>query len=53
MVELFSKGTGIGLYMSKVIIETNMDGGLSVFNNNKEAVFIVSFKNCCQKTGVG
>ena len=34
-----SKGTGLGLYISKLIIERNMVGELSVFNNNEGAVF--------------
>ena len=34
-----SKGTGLGLYISKLIIERNMGGELSVFNNNEGAVF--------------
>ena len=34
-----SKGTGLGLYISKLIIERNMGGELSVFNNNEGEVF--------------
>ncbi len=36
-----SKGTGLGLYMSKMIIEKNMNGELSVENTNKGAMFKV------------
>jgi len=34
-----SKGTGLGLYISKLIIEKNMDGDLSVENDEQGAVF--------------
>jgi len=37
-------GTGIGLYMSKIIIEDHMDGELSVYNGEKGAIFEVSIK---------
>lgn len=36
-----SKGTGLGLYMSKMIIEKNMNGELSVENSEKGAIFKV------------
>ncbi|WP_320033684.1 ATP-binding protein [Halarcobacter sp.] len=36
-----STGTGIGLYMSKNIIEKSMNGSLSVHNNEKGACFTI------------
>jgi len=36
------KGSGLGLYMSKMIIEKNMGGELTLENSDKGAVFIIS-----------
>ncbi len=36
-----SQGTGLGLYMSKMIIEKNMQGKLNVENTNNGAIFTV------------
>ncbi|MBP7770121.1 MAG: GHKL domain-containing protein [Aliarcobacter sp.] len=38
------KGTGLGLYMSKMIIEKNMGGELSVENTDDGAIFKVRIK---------
>ncbi|WP_345975518.1 ATP-binding protein [Sulfurimonas sp. HSL3-7] len=36
-----ARGTGMGLYMSKIIIEKNMEGTLSVSNSDVGAVFTI------------
>ena len=38
------KGTGIGLYMSKMIVENSMKGSVSVSNGKKGAIFTISFR---------
>jgi len=37
-----SQGTGVGLYMSKVIVEEHMEGSLSVKNGEDGAVFTIA-----------
>jgi signal transduction histidine kinase len=39
------KGTGMGLYMSKLIIEDNINGSLSVKNYKKGACFTIDLQN--------
>ncbi len=41
------KGSGIGLYMSKVIIEHHMQGSLNVQNHNEGTMFCIELK--CQE----
>jgi signal transduction histidine kinase len=38
------KGTGMGLYISKLIIEKNMNGKLNVENNEDGALFVIEFE---------
>ncbi len=45
-----SKGTGIGLYMSKMIIERNMEGKLYTKNRDDNSVFIIELKVADQES---
>ncbi len=40
-----SKGTGVGLYLSKAIIEDKMNGKISVKNKNKGALFVIELRS--------
>jgi len=42
-------GTGLGLYMSKTIIEEHCDGTLSVHNNDEGAVFTIKMQTPSQE----
>ena len=44
------EGTGIGLYMAKVIIEKNMGGRLCVRNGSKGAEFTIIFPDTLEKS---
>jgi two-component system, NtrC family, sensor kinase len=39
------KGTGIGLYMSKTIVENNMSGSLTAYNDKEGANFVITILN--------
>ncbi|MBF0566793.1 MAG: HAMP domain-containing histidine kinase [Nitrospirae bacterium] len=43
-------GTGLGLYMSKVIVENNMGGKLYCENTTKGAMFTIKLKQFLEKT---
>ena len=49
-----SSGTGIGLFMSKVITEKNMNGRLTVRNTGKGAQFIIELRESpLESAGIG
>ena len=39
------KGTGLGLYMSKKLLETNLNGSIECKNNSNGASFVIMLKN--------
>ena len=39
------KGTGLGLYMSKKILETNLNGTIEVKNSKEGAAFIITLQD--------
>ncbi|KWT82801.1 ATP-binding protein [Candidatus Magnetominusculus xianensis] len=43
------EGTGLGLYMSKTIVETNMGGTLTVRNTDNGAEFVISLEASAQQ----
>jgi signal transduction histidine kinase len=45
------KGSGIGLYMSKMIIEGHMGGHLSAHNSGGGAEFVVTIPHGARKDG--
>jgi len=42
-------GTGLGLYMTKIIIEDHMDGEIKVYNDNLGAIFTITLKDQNEK----
>ncbi len=46
-----TSGTGIGLYMTKTIIEKNNNGKIFVSNNDNGAVFMIAFKKYSLQVG--
>ena len=45
-----TQGTGLGLYMSKMIIEKHMEGSLSVNNDKNGAIFKIEVERIINET---